>query len=598
MQKRVIIFLTLLLLSFPYGGKDGLGAFLWAETMPQGYYDAIQGKADSVLKTTLHTIISGGERWPYGYDCHTTNNAKEGWKIGDPKICTWMGFNYTDKRSDGTVWDMYSGTKRYFPMNFGSAAGMDIEHSFPKSWWGAPTKASEYNKDAAYCDLYHLCPADRVANNNKSNFPPGILADSSKVNNGFFFMGRDNTWGGLAFSIIDEYKGDFARAYFYIATAYEDRQWVTDYKAYVNNDSYLTLTPYLVQILLDWHRLDPVSQKEIDRLDAISTIQHNRNPFIEYPELVEYIWGNKKGQTVQLENLVRTTSEEYIVPVSGANPTAIAAANVCQNGFTARWYSTGSETYELHVFTQTTTGHNDTIVAMPGFKKTILDTIPQLSWLNADGSTSTFNNMDGIFATATSTTTALKQLRIHDFGTAPKNCYLSVKCCVFKSDNSADLVIKGDNDEVLYTQPLVLDEQFYTFAIPEGTKTLSLWQKELGSSKAGYHRISLQQVYLFAGDEQTIQTPVEGYPLDVTGESYKVTIEGGKEGQTYFYNVTPKGLRTTNTIRVTLTSDPCPSTGSVAPLSRPTNGIHKVLLDGHIYLVSPYSSTPLPLYSL
>lgn len=593
MQKKIVsILLPLCLSAF-------LPISLQAEALPQGYYDAIEGKADSVLKSTLHAIVGDGERWPYGYDCHTTNNQKEGWKIGDPKTCTWMGFNYTDKRSDGTVWDMYSGTKRYFPMNFGSAAGMDIEHSFPKSWWGASTKASEYNKDAAYCDLYHLCPADRVANNNKSNFPPGILVDSSKVNNGYFFMGKDTTWNGYAFTVLDEYKGDFARAYFYIATAYEDRQWVTDYKKYVNNDSYLTFTPYLTQILLEWHRLDPVSQKEIDRLDAVSTIQHNRNPFIEYPELVEYIWGNKKGQTVHLANLVRTTSKDYVVPISPANPTATEATDICQAAFTANWVSTGSESYELDVFTQTTTGHNDTLVAMPGFKKSILDTIPQLSWLNADGSTSTYGNMDGYFATATSTTSALKQLRISNFGSAPKDCYLSVKCCVFKSDKSADLVIKGNDDEVLFTQPLVLDEQVYTFAIPEGTTTLSIWQKELGSSKAGYHRISLQQVYLFAGDEQTTQTSIEGYPISVSETNYRVSIEDGNAGQTYFYHVTPKGLRTTNTIRVTLTDDKCPTTALPTPISQPTNpSVRKVFKNNQIYIISPYSSTPLPLYSL
>ncbi len=591
MQKKIVSILLPLCLSafLPFS--------LSAEILPSGYYDAIEGKADSVLKSTLHNIICGGERWTYGYECHTTNNPEKGWKIGDPEPCTWMGFNYSDKRSDGTVWDIYSGTKRYFPMNFGSAAGMDIEHSFPKSWWGASSKASEYNKDAAYCDLYHLCPADRVANNNKSNYPPGILADSSKVNNGYFFMGKDTTWNDYAFTIQDEYKGDFARAYFYIATAYEDRQWVKDYKAYVNNDSYLTLTPYLIQILLDWHRIDPVSQKEIDRLDAISTIQHNRNPFIEYPELVEYIWGNKKGQTVQLAQLVRTTSKEYVVPLSPANPTATEATDICQSGFTAHWVSTGSESYDLDVFTKTTTGHNDTLVAMPGFKKTILDTIPQLSWLNADGSTSTFSNMDGTFAIATSTTSALKQLRISNFGSAPKDCYLSVKCCVYKSDQSADLVIKGNNDEVLYTQPLVLDEQFYTFAIPEGTTTLSIWQKEVGSSKAGYHRISLQQVYLFAGDEQTSQTSIEGYPIRVSGTNQHVSIEGGQAGQTYFYHVTPEGLRTTNTIRVTLTDNECPGT-SLPTIKSTTPSVRKVLKNNQIYIISPYSSTPLPLYSL
>ena len=60
------------------------------------------------------------------------------------------------------------------------------------------------------------------------------------------------------------------------------------------------------KVLLDWHRADPVSDKEICRADQISTIQHNRNPFIDYPDLVEYIWGNRKGQTVDLSSLTCT----------------------------------------------------------------------------------------------------------------------------------------------------------------------------------------------------------------------------------------------------------------------------------------------------
>ena len=67
------------------------------------------------------------------------------------------------------------------------------------------------------------------------------------------------------------------------------------------------LTAYSLSFLLDWHRQDPVSQKEIDRNQAIyDSIQHNRNPFIDYPELVEYIWGNRVGQAVNLSSMTPT----------------------------------------------------------------------------------------------------------------------------------------------------------------------------------------------------------------------------------------------------------------------------------------------------
>jgi hypothetical protein len=66
------------------------------------------------------------------------------------------------------------------------------------------------------------------------------------------------------------------------------------------------LTAYSLSFLLTWHRQDPVSQKEIDRNQAVYGIQHNRNPFIDYPELVEYIWGNRVGQTIDLSSMTPT----------------------------------------------------------------------------------------------------------------------------------------------------------------------------------------------------------------------------------------------------------------------------------------------------
>lgn len=60
-----------------------------------------------------------------------------------------------------------------------------------------------------------------------------------------------------------------------------------------------TATPpssWAINLLLKWHREDPVSQKELDRQEVVYGAQHNRNPFIDHPELAEYIWGNKKGQ--------------------------------------------------------------------------------------------------------------------------------------------------------------------------------------------------------------------------------------------------------------------------------------------------------------
>ena len=551
--------------------------YVSAEDMPAGYYNAIQGTKDSMLKIALHQIIKGGERYIYGPSTyHTTNKIQNGdtiWKVGDLKAYgTWHGFQSSDQQSDGTIWDMYSTTKRYFPIKGGSAAGMDIEHSLPKSWWGG-------DENDAYIDLYHLNPADRVANNNKSNYPPGILNDSNKVNNGIFFMGKDKEWNDYAFSVIDEYKGDFARAYFYISTAYHDMKWDASYSKYVTNDSYLTFTPYLIQVLLQWHRIDPVSEKEINRLDAISSIQHNRNPFIEYPELVEYIWGDKQGQTVDLSSLTRTTSADYAIPVDTINPIAYPATDITPNSFTAHWKDQQRDSYLLEVFTIQESGRNDTLIAMPGFKNDIVKGHKQIHWLLEDGTDAPYTLMDGSYAICSSTTSKKRYIRFDNFGKAPKSTYLTIKCCVYKGDQTADLIIRGNNDEVLYEQPLVLDEQFYTFAIPEGTTTISLIQKEIGTKAKGYHRISLQQAYLYYGDYQSTEVHLEGSPFTLTDISYSVTHEL-PVGTPIYYRVTPEGLRTSNTI----TTYPYSST-DIPTITTSTATYKKIIQHGELYIV-------------
>lgn len=253
------------------------------------YYLSIEGLQDSLLKSTLGTIINRGPRFRYG----------------SGRNHTWAGFFYTDRsdEEENLVLDMYSNNKRYFNPEkpTASVAGFDIEHMLPKSWWGGTV-----NK--AYCDLFHLVPGDASANRSKSNHAPGIPTDSSFYN-GSFVTGADLAHGlDRVFCPDDEYKGDFARAYFYIATCYGDSlTWVStegsEPAAAMDNNSYLEFRPWLYELLLEWHRQDPVSKKETKRAIEVNKIQGNRNPFIDYPELVEYIWGNKRGETLQLSSL-------------------------------------------------------------------------------------------------------------------------------------------------------------------------------------------------------------------------------------------------------------------------------------------------------
>ena len=276
-----------------------LSVSLLADEIPVGYYDAIQGTQDSVLKSTLSLIVRGGTRYEYGINqYHSTNNPPE-WVAGDLKAYgTWQALPFTDRKTGGVVWDMYSNCVRYYPNKLGdSGCSLNIEHCLPKSWWGGTV-------NEAYKDLYNLNPSDQRANSQKSNYPPGHVKNADKFDNGSFRIAKANTsgYGYICWEPAPEYRGDFARTYFYMATAYEYLTW-TAYPQFISDATYLMFSDSIQQVLLDWHRADPVSEKELCRADQISSIQGNRNPYIDYPELVEYIWGDQKGQAVDLNTL-------------------------------------------------------------------------------------------------------------------------------------------------------------------------------------------------------------------------------------------------------------------------------------------------------
>ena len=80
-----------------------------------------------------------------------------------------------------------------------------------------------------------------------------------------------------------------------MVTRYEDEQvnWTSsDAVQMLNATKYPSFQPWAIDLLLKWSRNDKVSQKEIDRNNAVFELQENRNPFIDFPQLAEYIWGD------------------------------------------------------------------------------------------------------------------------------------------------------------------------------------------------------------------------------------------------------------------------------------------------------------------
>ena len=156
-----------------------------------------------------------------------------------------------------------------------------------------------------YTDLHHMYPTDKVVNNRRSNYPFGETAGEDYMSaNGFSKLGACTYPGykGKVFEPNDEYKGDFARTYFYMVTCYEEKlsDWYQNYgdkegvQPTIDGSTYPGLTAWQLEMLMSWAERDPVSEKETKRNEAVSKIQNNRNPFIDYPGLEQYIWGDKQ----------------------------------------------------------------------------------------------------------------------------------------------------------------------------------------------------------------------------------------------------------------------------------------------------------------
>jgi len=255
--------------------------------IPAGYYNSATGTG-ATLKTNLYNIIKSHTDVGYGglYDAYQT----------------------TDNLPSGKVWDMYSlkadGTAAYFYNHTGSdqCGGSynsegdcyNREHSFCDSWLGAASPQRS--------DLFHVVPTDGYVNNRRGSYPHGkVLTPTWTSTNGSKLGSSDPATGysGTVFEPIDEFKGDFARQYMYVATCYENKiaGWVNNGSAdqILAGNTFPAYQTWFVDLLIDWCNLDPVSQKEIDRNNAVYAIQGNRNPFIDHPEYACLVWGGSCG---------------------------------------------------------------------------------------------------------------------------------------------------------------------------------------------------------------------------------------------------------------------------------------------------------------
>ncbi|MBR5436928.1 MAG: endonuclease [Muribaculaceae bacterium] len=246
--------------------------------IPTNYYKSCEGKTGEALLQSLCSVISG----------HTQVSYKGLWDM----------YYDTDVKANGKIWDMYSnveftpGTDQCGTYSYVGDC-YNREHSFPKSWFS--------DASPMYTEAFHVYPTDGRVNGQRSNYPFGECANGERLShNNYVGAGKLGActfegYSGTVFEPDDVYKGDFARSYLYMAARYynEINTWDSDMLA---GNHYPAFSSWAVNLLMKWTRQDPVSEKETNRNEIIyADYQHNRNPFIDYPELAEYIWGNKVG---------------------------------------------------------------------------------------------------------------------------------------------------------------------------------------------------------------------------------------------------------------------------------------------------------------
>lgn len=270
----------------------------------------------------------------------------------------WTAFKTTDvypigHAKAGKIWDMYSNyaftvqTKGATYSKEGDC--YNREHSLPKSWFGGSDNYSSTNQG---CDLGHLIPTDGYVNGRRSNYAFGEVQTATYTSGNGSLLGTSvstlttttTTLSGTSvstgtpkvFEPVDEYKGDFARIYMYMRARYQDLNLAQADGGIVHfttttsasTEAKYGLKDYSVILLMKWHRQDPVSQKEIDRNNGLQQAQGNRNPFVDYPYLAEYLWGEHAGENVDIDVLVGSFSAEFTPGVSDGAPSGGSTGKV------------------------------------------------------------------------------------------------------------------------------------------------------------------------------------------------------------------------------------------------------------------------------
>ena len=246
--------------------------------------------------------------------------------------------------------------------NSAEGAGWNREHTVPQSWFGSGNPKS---------DVVQVVPTDCWVNGMRSNHPLAEVGTVDKHSkNNYSKLGSCKTAGysGPVFEPNDEIKGDLARIYFYMVTCYEDKATGWGHSVF-SSSKYPGFTDWYLTMLLRWSKQDPIDEVERTRNLAVWDVQGNRNPFVDYPGLEEYVWGSKKEQTFSYDNYEGTgTDVDYVAqpvftPEGGSYKDQVVVSMSCATEGAVIYYTTnntnattGSKVYtEPITLTETTT---------------------------------------------------------------------------------------------------------------------------------------------------------------------------------------------------------------------------------------------------
>ena len=241
-------------------------------TQPVGYYDALNGLSGTSLEQAIQDIIAN----PSVVRAQTYSDVIDMLEEAD-----------VSPENSNKVWLVYSEESRSildYQTGSTSTGKWNREHTFPRSLANYQSIEADEVRDGK--DIFWTTKADSLRHGNSDAHALRAADGPENSSRGAQHYGQYEGPVGNQGS----FKGDVARSVLFLQLRYNGLS--------VEN-GFPTIDGQMGDLatLLNWHRNDPPDDFEMNRNNVIYTWQFNRNPLIDMPDLVEYIWGVNQGDT-------------------------------------------------------------------------------------------------------------------------------------------------------------------------------------------------------------------------------------------------------------------------------------------------------------